>query len=109
MECPNCHSKGNVLRKVFGIVDRKKGIKYCMHCGVKIHIKYRWGRIFLLLLVIIILVLAIHYILIYVFKMPGLTPVLAGSITALLLLFLMQNKTFVKIEILKIKEKLKKN
>jgi len=104
MECPKCHKKGNLLRKVFGNHDRKQKIKYCFYCGTKVKIFYHWGRIFLLFLAVLAFVMLVHYLLIY-FKQPGLTPILAGGITAILLLFFMQTKPFMKINILNEKNK----
>lgn len=79
-----------------------------MYCGTKIQISYRWGRIALLFLSIIILVMAINYALVYVLSMPGLSPVITGSLTAILLLFFMQNKLFLNINIIKNNDSIKK-
>jgi hypothetical protein len=98
MECPKCHKSGNVLRKVFGNENRKEGIKYCLYCGTRVKISYQWLRIFMLFLIVVVVVVAIHYALIYFFHEPGLTPILAGSIAAILILFIMQTKWFMQIK-----------
>ena len=99
MECPKCHKKGNVIRRVFAVKSRKEGTKYCMYCGAEVRITYNWSKIFLLIIGVIAFLILLNIILQKVFNMPGIGSLTAACFGGVLITLFMRNKPFTIIEL----------
>ncbi len=96
MKCPHCNHTGNLLKRPF---VRRKGLpdSYCVKCGSQIKIQYNWGKITLLILGIVAFLLLLHLIL-QAMGYPGVSSMMAGGITGVILVIAMQHPPFINIE-----------
>ncbi len=106
MECPNCHHKGNLLKRPF---VKRKGLpdRYCVNCGAQIKVHYHYGKIALLVGGIFLLLILIHLILLAM-GYPGVNSGMAGGLTGAFLVIFMQRKPFVDLEHIQYKKSKKK-
>ena len=102
MKCPNCNHSGNLLKRPF---VRRKGLpdSYCVKCGAQIKIRYHFGKILLLVLGIILVLILLHLALMAM-GYPGVSSMMAGGITGITLVLLMQRPPFVDLEHIKYKD-----
>lgn len=107
MECPNCYNTGNLLKRPF---VKRKGLpdQYCVRCGARVRVKYKWKNIFLLVL-LIFLVLTIIQLILFSLNEPGINGGLAGGITGAVLVIFMRRPAFVNVELVSKQDKGKDN
>ncbi len=108
MECPKCHRKGSVLKRVF---SRRKGSdnRYCIYCDAEVKIIYNWKKIFLLILGIVFGLIILNFIL-QSAGWPGITGGFAGGTGGALIAVFMNRPPFVNVELVeKPKKKKRRN
>ncbi len=103
MECPNCHNKGNVLKRIF---SKRKGSKthFCTYCNAEVKLSYNWKKIFLLAIILLAILLALNYILLAI-GWGGVSGGMAGGAIGATLAVYMGRPPFLKIELVKKKKK----
>jgi hypothetical protein len=108
MECPKCHKKGNVIRRVFAKKDKSK-TKYCMHCGAEVVIEYNWMKIFIMAFFVLIFLILFNLFLQYVVGWPGLGSVGAASLGAVIIALFMRRPPYTIVRLINTKNNPKKN
>ena len=97
MECPNCHSKGSVFKRVF---SRKKGSqnRFCVFCGSEVKITYNWKKIFILCIIVMLCLFVIN-IVIQLLGAYGLTSGFSGGLAAAVIAIFMRKPPYTVIEL----------
>ncbi|MDD4150548.1 MAG: hypothetical protein PHE33_11025 [Bacteroidales bacterium] len=98
MECPHCHNKGNVLKRIF---SKRKGYenRYCVHCNSEVKLIYNWKNIFLLITFVIIGLIIINFV-IQAIGWPGISSGFAGGLGGSIIAVYMRKPPFLKIELI---------
>ena len=107
MECPNCHKKGNVLRKVF---TRRKGFdnRFCIYCDAEVKTTFNWKKIFLLILGIVVGLIILNVVLQYI-GWPGITGGFAGGLAGALIAVYMNRPPFITVDLIQKNKKKHRN
>ena len=107
MECPNCHNRGNVLKRIF---SKRKGYEnsYCVHCNAEVKLIYNWKKIFILVSIIIIVLIVINIVL-QAIGWPGLTGGFAGGLAGAVIAVYMRKPPFLKVELINKSKKKQRN
>ncbi|MDA3820748.1 MAG: hypothetical protein PF590_09840 [Candidatus Delongbacteria bacterium] len=97
MECPNCHHKGNLLKRPF---VKRRGLpdQYCVNCGAWVRVRYKWKNIFLLVLGVTVMLLVVQLVL-QSLNYPGLNGGMAGGIAGATTVIFMRRPAFVSVEL----------
>lgn len=97
MECPNCHHKGNLLKRPF---VKRRGLpdQYCVNCGARVRVKYRWKNILWLVLGITVMLIVVQAVL-WSLEYPGLNGGMAGAIAGATTVIFMRRPAFVSVEL----------
>ncbi|MFO7878717.1 MAG: hypothetical protein ACQES0_01650 [Bacteroidota bacterium] len=96
MECPNCHHSGNLLKRPF---VKRRGLPdmYCVNCGARVRVQYKWKNIAKLAFFVLVGLFVLHVIMIYA-GLPGLNGGIAGGIAGALMVIFMRRPAYVDVE-----------
>jgi len=99
MDCPHCHSKGSVFRKIF---LKQKGSKnrFCMYCNAEVIIRYNWKKILVLCLIVMGILFVVNMI-IQLLGSYGLTSGFAGGIAGAIIAIMMRKPPYVVVELVR--------
>lgn len=97
MECPNCHRRGNALKRIFS-KRGNTGTRFCVYCNTEVRIIYNWKKIFVLSLVVLVLLLVLN-VLLQMLGWPGITSGFAGGMGGAVIAIMIRREPYVKIEL----------